>query len=178
MNFLEEKVTKFSHNETIFAETIFPMRREVSINRKSGSIGRIDRSTRSLLVIKHILKDQPLDIVIISVTNWLSLFSRLRSRMMNTWIIVVPLHLYPPSTFTPPPFVCRAHGLRSFHAPYISRSKRERATYHIGVQLTETFGCIKRPKVLLFSLLLLLSALSQLAIFPIVARSERKRNDR
>lgn len=69
--------------------------------------------------------------------------------MMNTWIIGVPLHLHPSSTSTPPPYnVSHRYGSRlcSFHAPYISRSKRERTTYHIGVQLTETFGCIKAPK--------------------------------
>lgn len=66
---------------------------------------------------------------------------------MNTWIIGVPLHLHPSSTSTPPPYpIGTAHGFCSFHAPYISRSKRERTTYHIGVQLTETFGCIKAPK--------------------------------
>lgn len=68
---------------------------------------------------------------------------------MNTWIIGVPLHLHPSSTSTPPPYnVSHRYGSRlcSFHAPYISRSKRERTTYHIGVQLTETFGCIKAPK--------------------------------
>lgn len=68
---------------------------------------------------------------------------------MNTWIIGIPLHLHPSSTSTPPPYnVSHRYGSRlcSFHAPYISRSKRERTTYHIGVQLTETFGCIKAPK--------------------------------